>query len=75
MGLGDECIFLNFKITGIVLNTDIKENMAEYGITWMYFPDGDEIPRKISLVFKEHNTRRFNMFLESDDIEYRLYTR
>lgn len=66
----------NFEITGQILNSsNTIENMAGYGITWLYFPDGDDIPRKISLTFNEMNTRRLKMFFDSDDIEYRLYTR
>lgn len=66
-----ECI----SNAGQTVNSNANQNMTGYGITWIYFPDGDEIPQKVSLVFNDLNTRRLKMFFNGDDIEYRLYTR
>ncbi|KAJ2942632.1 hypothetical protein O0L34_g2100 [Tuta absoluta] len=55
---------------------DVFPDMDMYGKTWMYFPDGDGIPRKISLQMPPIEfLRSSSLSRVSGEIEYRLYTK
>ncbi|KAI5638838.1 lipase domain-containing protein [Phthorimaea operculella] len=60
--------------TALTRDVDVfPENM--YGITWMYFPDGDGIPRLISLEMPPAEFFRSSLDRGFGEIEYRLYTK
>lgn len=52
-----------------------SSGLEDYGRTWMYFPDGDGVPRVALLNSDERSTPSVPDEVGPDDVTFYLYTR